>query len=67
MTRNLNFGLVWINTYNQDPCYAPFGGLNQSGFGRDNGEEGLNEFLAIKTVYYGIKWEIINSYWLSNA
>ena len=29
---------------------APFGGVKQSGFGREGGQEGMNEYLDIKYV-----------------
>jgi succinate-semialdehyde dehydrogenase/glutarate-semialdehyde dehydrogenase len=29
---------------------APFGGVKQSGFGREGGREGVDEYLAIKYV-----------------
>jgi succinate-semialdehyde dehydrogenase/glutarate-semialdehyde dehydrogenase len=29
---------------------APFGGIKQSGFGREGGYEGINEYLAVKYV-----------------
>lgn len=32
---------------------APFGGYKQSGFGRECGPEGLDEFLQIKSVLLG--------------
>jgi aldehyde dehydrogenase (NAD+) len=33
------------------PPNAPFGGVKQSGFGREGGEAGIQEFLRIKNVY----------------
>eukprot|EP00072_Mus_musculus_P061051 XP_011241705.1 PREDICTED: mitochondrial 10-formyltetrahydrofolate dehydrogenase isoform X1 [Mus musculus] len=46
----LEAGTVFINTYNKTDVAAPFGGMKQSGFGKDLGEEALNEYLKIKTV-----------------
>jgi phenylacetaldehyde dehydrogenase len=42
---------VWINTYNQFDAVAPWGGFKQSGYGRDNGAEGLEKYLQTKTVW----------------
>lgn len=50
----LNFGTVWVNTYNMTPWLYPFGGMKQSGFGRDNAEEGLLEYTTPKAVCYGL-------------
>jgi len=51
LANNLIFGNVWINTYNITPWHTPFGGLKQSGFGRDNSEEGFLEYTTLKSVY----------------
>lgn len=44
-------GTVWINTYNQFDAVAPWGGYKQSGYGRDNGAEGIEKYLQTKTVW----------------
>jgi acyl-CoA reductase-like NAD-dependent aldehyde dehydrogenase len=49
--RNIQAGTVWINYYNITPYNIPFGGMKQSGFGRDNGDEALNEYTTLKAVY----------------
>ncbi|XP_031206180.1 mitochondrial 10-formyltetrahydrofolate dehydrogenase isoform X2 [Mastomys coucha] len=46
----LEAGTVFINTYNKTDVAAPFGGVKQSGFGKDLGEEALSEYLKLKTV-----------------
>ncbi|XP_011146430.1 cytosolic 10-formyltetrahydrofolate dehydrogenase isoform X2 [Harpegnathos saltator] len=43
-------GTVFINTYNKTDVAAPFGGFKMSGFGKDLGQEALNEYLKTKTV-----------------
>ncbi|XP_012226243.1 retinaldehyde dehydrogenase 3 [Linepithema humile] len=43
-------GSVWVNCYDAVTPQTPFGGFKQSGIGRELGEEGLNEYLEIKTV-----------------
>ena len=49
--RSLKAGTVWINTYNVFDPAAPFGGVKQSGFGRELGEEGLLAYTETKTVW----------------
>ena len=50
MTRALQAGQIWVNTYRAMAVQAPFGGFKESGFGREKGEDALHEFLASKNV-----------------
>lgn len=50
MTRDLQAGQVWVNTYRSLAVQAPFGGTKASGFGREKGEAALDEYLAYKNV-----------------
>ena len=36
------------------PPNVPFGGVKQSGYGREGGLAGVNEFLQTKNVYVGL-------------
>jgi phenylacetaldehyde dehydrogenase len=41
---------VWVNTYNEfDPALA-FGGVKQSGLGRDLGDAAVDGFTELKSV-----------------
>lgn len=44
----LEFGMVGINTAAISTAQAPFGGLKQSGFGREGSKYGINEYLELK-------------------
>jgi len=46
----LRCGVVWVNTYRVVAAQAPFGGVKESGYGRERGEEGLLEFSQTKNV-----------------
>ncbi|XP_006631068.2 cytosolic 10-formyltetrahydrofolate dehydrogenase [Lepisosteus oculatus] len=50
VSEKLQAGTVFINTYNKTDVASPFGGFKQSGFGKDLGEEALNEYLKTKAV-----------------
>ncbi|NP_001085894.1 cytosolic 10-formyltetrahydrofolate dehydrogenase [Xenopus laevis] len=50
VSEKLQAGTVFVNTYNKTDVAAPFGGFKQSGFGKDLGEEALNEYLKTKAV-----------------
>ena len=50
VARCVRSGTVGINHYVNDPV-APFGGMKQSGMGRELGPEGLHAFQVYKTIY----------------
>ena len=50
MIRALHTGVVWVNTYRTSAPQAPFGGMKDSGFGRERGEQGVLEFTTTKNV-----------------
>lgn len=47
----LQAGTTWINTYNLTPVEMPFGGIKQSGLGRENGRAALDAYTQVKSVY----------------
>jgi acyl-CoA reductase-like NAD-dependent aldehyde dehydrogenase len=47
----LDAGTVWVNTYRAVNFASPFGGRKMSGYGRENGVEGLLEFTQPKSVW----------------
>ncbi len=49
--RRLNAGTVWINVWNKSFPEIPVGGNKESGFGRELGPEGMNEFTVVKGVH----------------
>lgn len=49
-SEKIDAGTVFINTYNKTDVAAPFGGFKMSGFGKDLGQDALNEYLKTKTV-----------------
>lgn len=44
-------GMVWINSSNDSDFRVPFGGVKQSGIGRELGEAGLEAYTHIKAVH----------------
>ncbi len=53
MYEGLEFGMVCINDWLPATPEAPFGGMKQSGLGRESGTEGFEDYLETKTVYIG--------------
>ncbi|XP_015600493.1 retinal dehydrogenase 1 [Cephus cinctus] len=46
----IHAGSVWVNCYDAITPQTPFGGYKKSGIGRELGEEGLKEYLEVKTI-----------------
>ncbi|WP_328645978.1 aldehyde dehydrogenase family protein [Amycolatopsis sp. NBC_00348] len=47
MANQLRAGVVWANTFNRFDPAAPFGGYQESGFGREGGRTGLEAYLNV--------------------
>jgi len=47
----LQAGTCWINNYNLTPVELPFGGMKNSGIGRENALAALDHYSQIKSVY----------------
>jgi succinate-semialdehyde dehydrogenase/glutarate-semialdehyde dehydrogenase len=50
VSEGLDFGMVGINQGVISNPAAPFGGVKQSGYGREGGPEGIEEYLSVKYV-----------------
>jgi acyl-CoA reductase-like NAD-dependent aldehyde dehydrogenase len=50
--RRLEAGSVWINDIHGSMLQAPYGGMKQSGIGREQGSVAVDEYLEWKTVYH---------------
>ena len=47
----LNNGMVWINCYKRVHPGSPFGGVGQSGYGKDLGKESIDEYTHSKSIW----------------
>mgnify|MGYP001587543803 CR=1 FL=1 len=54
IARKLEAGMVWINSSNDGDFRVPFGGVKQSGIGRELGEAGLAGYTNSKAVHVNI-------------
>jgi (Z)-2-((N-methylformamido)methylene)-5-hydroxybutyrolactone dehydrogenase len=50
VAKRLDAGTVWINTYRTSAAQAPFGGVRQSGYGRERGTDALLEYTRTKNT-----------------
>ena len=49
-------GSVWLNDIQRSSHHVPFGGMKQSGLGREKGRYGVEAYLEYKTMY--LAWEV---------
>lgn len=50
----LNFGIIGVNDINPTSAAAPFGGMKESGLGREGAREGLQEYLETKLAGFSV-------------
>ncbi len=50
VSERLRAGVVWANCFNQFDPASPFGGVRESGFGREGGRQGLTEYMSLTPV-----------------
>jgi len=58
----LRAGVVWVNHMQPTYVEAPWGGYKQSGFGRELGPRGIEEYLETKQVYINLNEQPIGWY-----
>ncbi|EXJ78132.1 aldehyde dehydrogenase (NAD+) [Capronia epimyces CBS 606.96] len=54
VARDIEAGMVWINSSNDSDYRIPFGGVKQSGIGRELGEAGLAAYSNIKSIHVNL-------------
>ncbi|WP_299350181.1 aldehyde dehydrogenase [uncultured Shimia sp.] len=51
VSKRLKAGICWVNTYRAVSPIAPFGGFDQSGYGREAGIEAIHDYTRTKTTW----------------
>jgi aldehyde dehydrogenase (NAD+) len=51
VAKEMRTGSVWVNCYQAMDPAVPFGGVKQSGYGRESGRQHLDEYLSVKSVW----------------
>ncbi len=55
LAKRLHAGMVWINCYKRVHPASPFGGVGQSGYGREMGFEAMREYTVPKSVWVNVE------------
>ncbi|KAJ5610253.1 hypothetical protein N7510_006972 [Penicillium lagena] len=55
VAKKIEAGMVWVNSSNDSDWRIPFGGVKQSGIGRELGEAGLAAYSNVKAVHVNMK------------
>jgi len=54
----IHTGVVWVNSYKRVNPGSPFGGVGQSGYGREMGFEAMEEYTEAKSVWINVDAQI---------
>ena len=54
VTEALEVGMVGVNLGLLSACESPFGGVKESGYGREGGRQGIEEYLAVKSMLINV-------------
>lgn len=50
----LEVGMVGVNLGLLSACESPFGGVKMSGYGREGGRQGIEEYLTVKSMLINV-------------
>ncbi|RDL45580.1 carnitine dehydratase [Marinomonas piezotolerans] len=51
VSQKIRSGICWVNTYRAVSPMAPFGGVNQSGYGREAGIQAIQDYIRVRTTW----------------
>lgn len=60
--KRLRAGTIWTNTYRAVSYMMPFGGIKNSGMGRESGQDAIYEFLETKAVWLAFNKDVPNPF-----
>ncbi len=52
LSKQIDAGIIWINTYGMFYNEVPYGGFKKSGFGKELGKQGFLEYARLKHINY---------------
>jgi acyl-CoA reductase-like NAD-dependent aldehyde dehydrogenase len=62
VAEKINVGMCWINCYKRVSPGSPFGGLGQSGYGREMGFEAIHDYTEARSVWVNVDAKILPHY-----
>jgi len=62
IARRVETGRMWVNTYNQIPEHAPFGGYKKSGIGRETHKVILEHYSQMKNILIDLSDDVSGFY-----
>ncbi|MBW0236367.1 MULTISPECIES: aldehyde dehydrogenase family protein [Pseudomonas] len=62
MAEQINVGMCWINCYKRVSPGSPFGGLGQSGYGREMGFDAIHDYTEARSVWVNVDAKILPHY-----
>lgn len=62
LSRDLECGIVWVNTYRAASYGAPWGGYKRSGYGRESSPEAIAEYTQSKSVWIELEGNIADPF-----
>ena len=62
IARSVETGRMWVNTYNQIPEHAPFGGYKKSGIGRETHKVILEHYSQMKNILIDLSDDVSGFY-----
>lgn len=54
VAESLEVGMVGVNLGMLSACESPFRGVKQSGYGREGGRQGIEEYLTLKSILINV-------------
>ncbi len=62
ISKRIQAGTVWVNTYRAVSFVSPFGGFKRSGLGKESGQQAIREYMQTKSIWISTSEEVPNPF-----
>ncbi|MDA0656786.1 MAG: aldehyde dehydrogenase [Proteobacteria bacterium] len=62
ISKRVQAGTVWVNTYRAVSFVSPFGGFKRSGLGKESGQQAIKDYMQTKSVWISTATEVPNPF-----